>query len=84
MRGIQSVMALVVACALISACEHERSVSRFGETAEEVDYFRISGAVEFEGERVVYDEVIQVRVDIGVISTMGLVKGDNRVYMSRL
>jgi len=88
MRGIQSVMALVVACALISACEHERSVSSFGETAEEVearrDYFRISGAVDFEGERVVYDEVIQVRVDIGVISTMGLVKGDNRVYMSRL
>lgn len=88
MRVAQSVMALVAAATLIGACEHEKSVSRFGETAEEVearrDFFRISGAVEFEGERVVYDEVVQIRTDAGVISTMGLVKGDHRVFMSRL
>jgi len=48
------------------------------------DYFRVSGGVDFEGEHIVYDEIIQVRTDVGVIFTMGLVKGDNRVFMSRL
>src|ERR1051325_8639670 len=58
------------------------------ETEQEIearrDYFRISGEVEFDGQQVSYDEIVQVRTDIGTISTMGLKKGDNRIYMSRL
>lgn len=48
------------------------------------DRFRLSGAVEFDGERITYDEIIQVRIDVGTTSTMGLKRGDNRLFFSRL
>lgn len=48
------------------------------------DHFRLVGEVEFDGERIAYDEIIEYRVVLGKISTMGLEKGDNRVGMSRL
>jgi hypothetical protein len=58
------------------------------DTAQDIearrDHFRIVGEVEFEGERISYNEIIQVRIKLGTISTMGLKKGDNRSGMSRL
>ncbi|HEX6118592.1 MAG TPA: hypothetical protein VFZ03_04015 [Dongiaceae bacterium] len=57
------------------------------ETVQEIesrrDHFRMSGEVEFDGERIVYDEIIQVRTDVGTVSTLGLKRGDNRVLVSR-
>ena len=44
---------------------------------------RTVGSVEFNGERIAYDEIIGVRIVLGTISTMGLKKGDNRVGMTR-
>jgi hypothetical protein len=48
------------------------------------DHFSIKGVVEFDGERIVYDEIIQIRTDVGFTSDMGQVRGDNRTLMSRL
>jgi hypothetical protein len=52
--------------------------------ASRLDHFRIVGTVEFEGERISYNEIVQIRISLGMISTVGLKKGDNHVGISRL
>lgn len=47
------------------------------------DYFRIAGEFRFDGERIVLDEVIAVGIDIGFSKDMGIVRGDNRLVLSR-
>jgi hypothetical protein len=85
-RQIATPMFLAIA-GILSGCAASETADRSADVAKieaRRDYFRIVGEAEFDGERISYNEIIQVRTDIGVISTMGLVKGDNRIYMSRL
>lgn len=88
-KRVRWTRALMVGMALSLAIVGQScSRAKDKESVEEIEsrrhHFRVVGEVEFEGERIVYDEVIQVRIDVGYVSTMGLVKGDNRRIFSRL
>lgn len=84
--GKYSILFALIVSVIAAYCM--RLSARADESVQEIesrrDHFRIVGEVEFDGERIAYDEVIQVRVDVRTISVMGLKKGDNRVLMSRL
>lgn len=79
------VSAAVLALGAIWIALAFRSASEVAqEPSSRRDHFRLIGEVEFDGERIVYDEIVQVRFDVGTISVMGLKKGDNRIFVSRL
>lgn len=86
--GMKAWLALLAALLAAGAIWMVWALRGSSEVAQESnsrrDHFRMVGEVEFEGERIVYDEVIQVRIDVGTISVMGLKKGDNRIFVSRL
>jgi hypothetical protein len=54
-----------------------------GELQQKKDYFRIVGEVEFEGEHVSYDDIIETYVVAETNGEMGEDRSNNRLYMSR-
>jgi hypothetical protein len=84
-----SALAIAVATAFVVALVAAESPTTLPTQAEideleqRRDHFRIVGVVEFDGERIAYDEIIQVRIDVHFESDLGKLRGDVRQPVSR-
>jgi hypothetical protein len=79
-------LATTVAIPLAACAQSQLPLSdqQIDEIESRRDHFRIVGEVEFDGERIAYDEIIQIRTDVGFNVDLGEVSGDIRTGYSRV